>query len=145
MEAAQKAKDLKKQAAQVLVGAGTKAEEPKIEIKEEKKEVTKSGPTTPKKTVEPIETDSTEATQHEHSKLASIQSPTSTAWKPTDVEPPIRKHRGSEVQELSPEEIKKIEEEQAIKEVEEESDDEDEAVVEKGGVALEKSEKPVAI
>lgn len=60
-------------------------------------------------------------TQHDFSKLESLQSPTSTAWKPMDVEPPILTHRGSSVSAATAEEIKKVEEECTIKEEDEEA------------------------
>jgi len=51
--------------------------------------------------------------------LPSVQSPTSTAWKPLDPAPRITQHRGSEVSEASAEEIREIEEELTIKEEDE--------------------------
>lgn len=56
---------------------------------------------------------------------ASLQSPASTAWKPTDVDPPVRTHRGSEVEQASLDEIRRIEKEEMIEEGIEEDDDED--------------------
>ena len=53
----------------------------------------------------------------------SLQSPASTAWMPTDVEPPVRKHRGSDVEPASMEEIRRIEAESRIDEVDEEDDE----------------------
>ncbi|TLD29352.1 hypothetical protein PspLS_03777 [Pyricularia sp. CBS 133598] len=55
----------------------------------------------------------------------TIQSPTSTAWKPTDIDPPVTTHRGSVVSPASPEEIKAVEKELAIKEEPEEEEDDD--------------------
>ena len=58
--------------------------------------------------------------------LESMQSPNSTAWKPTDVDPPILTHRGSSISLASAEEIRQIEEECKIDEVDEEDEEEDE-------------------
>ena len=57
--------------------------------------------------------------------LESMQSPNSTAWKPTDVDPPILTHRGSSISLASAEEIRQIEEECKIDEVDEEDEEED--------------------
>jgi hypothetical protein len=62
--------------------------------------------------------------QHSIDKLESLQSPNSTAWKPTDTEPPVLTHRGSSVSGASAEEIKQVEEECAIKEEDDEDDEE---------------------
>lgn len=61
----------------------------------------------------------------EINELVSRQSPASTAWKPMDVEPPVRKHRGSDIEPASLEEIRRIEAESRIEEGDEEDDDED--------------------
>jgi len=58
--------------------------------------------------------------QHSINKLESLQSPNSTAWKPTDTDPPVLTHRGS-----SAEGIKQVEEGCAAKEEDEEEDDEE--------------------
>ncbi|KAL8360152.1 hypothetical protein RB601_007408 [Gaeumannomyces tritici] len=58
--------------------------------------------------------------------LRTLQSPTSTAWKPTDVDPPVTSHRGSLVSPASPEEIEAVEKELAIKEEPEEEEEEEE-------------------
>ena len=55
----------------------------------------------------------------------SLQSPNSTAWKPTEFNSPILEHRGSSISEASAEEIKAVEEACAIPE-EDEDDDDDE-------------------
>lgn len=55
----------------------------------------------------------------------SLQSPASTSWKPSTVDAPVRTHRGSEVREVSLEEIRRLEEAERIEEGVEESDDED--------------------
>jgi hypothetical protein len=57
--------------------------------------------------------------------LESMQSPNSTAWKPTDVDPPILTHRGSSISLASAEEIRQIEEECKIDEVDEEDEEEE--------------------
>ena len=59
-------------------------------------------------------------------KLESMQSPNSTAWKPTDIDPPILTHRGSSISLASAEEIRQVEEECKIDEVDEEDEEEDE-------------------
>ena len=63
----------------------------------------------------------------EEEKKEPLQSPASTAWKPTEYDAPIRTHRGSEVREVSLEEIRRMEEEERIEEGIEESDSEDSA------------------
>ncbi|KAH8820415.1 hypothetical protein F5884DRAFT_47657 [Xylogone sp. PMI_703] len=55
----------------------------------------------------------------------SLQSPNSTAWKPTDVDPPVHSYRGSDLADASPEEIKKIEQDEAIPEADEEDESSD--------------------
>jgi len=57
--------------------------------------------------------------------LESMQSPNSTAWKPTDIDPPILTHRGSSISLASAEEIRQVEEECKIDEVDEEDEEED--------------------
>lgn len=61
--------------------------------------------------------------------LRMLQSPTSTSWKPTDVDEPIKCYRGSLVQTVSEEEIEAIEKAEMIEEdpeAEEEAEEEDE-------------------
>lgn len=60
--------------------------------------------------------------------IESLQSPNSTAWKPTTFEPPVTHHRGSEVEEASAEEIRAIEKAQAIKEEDEDDESDEEAI-----------------
>lgn len=62
--------------------------------------------------------------RHSIDKLESLQSPNSTAWKPTDINAPVRSHRGSDVSLASAEEIRQIEEECAIPEEDESPEDE---------------------
>lgn len=61
--------------------------------------------------------------RHSIDGLESLQSPNSTAWKPSDVDGPILTHRGSNVSMASREEIKAIEDEEAIQEVDEEDEE----------------------
>jgi len=62
---------------------------------------------------------------HNTTKLESLQSPSTTAWKPTDVDLPVMTHRGSSVSLASAEEIRQIEQEEAIPEEDEEDDDDE--------------------
>lgn len=55
--------------------------------------------------------------------LRTLQSPTSTSWKPTDVDAPITSHRGSLVTSPSEDEIAAIERAEAIAEAEEEEEE----------------------
>ncbi|KAH6723317.1 hypothetical protein DL95DRAFT_383423 [Leptodontidium sp. 2 PMI_412] len=147
-EAAQKAKDGKKKAVETFSGVG-QAEAPK-ESKESKepeepKEAEKAIPApiaVPEKATETHTVESTASLQSPTStawkasgdkkhtprnsidKVESIQSPNSTAWRPTDVNPPILTHRGSTVSDASAEEIKKIEEEESIPEEDEDEEEE---------------------
>ncbi|KAK3995409.1 hypothetical protein QBC44DRAFT_25463 [Cladorrhinum sp. PSN332] len=57
---------------------------------------------------------------------SNLQSPTTTSWKPTDVDPPVKELHGSPIASASKEEIKAIENAEAIKEEEEESSSEEE-------------------
>ena len=143
-EAAQIAKQGKKKV-EALVGVGT-APEPTKEEDKIKKDVEKSTTTpSPIKTNTPhtIETKTTMQSptstawkqvihpvsvvaEHETEKFASMQSPTSTAWKPVEANPLISTYRGSSVENVSKECIKKVEDAQTIAEEEEEEDDDDE-------------------
>jgi hypothetical protein len=131
-EAAQKAKEGKKKATETFVGVG-KAE-PEPEKKEDKI-------TPPPIVVEPqhtIETTtllqsptSTAWKQEIHAKaetprptvkkLESLQSPTTTAWKLADTDLPITTYRGSNVEEVSAECIKQVEEDEMIPEEDEDA------------------------
>ncbi|KAH8674597.1 hypothetical protein BGZ60DRAFT_275182 [Tricladium varicosporioides] len=137
-EAAQKAKDSKKKGIEVLKGVGqaepTKDGTPKpasITLP-----VSSTSPTI--ETVASIQSPNSTAwrrgsdsrgrpttPRHSIDKLESLQSPNSTAWKPTDIDPPILTHRGSSLSLASAEEIKQVEEEEAIPEEDDEDDSED--------------------
>lgn len=135
-EAAQKAKDNKKKAPETRFDGGGEAESVKEDAEAAKEEAkptaVPSHITVPES---PKGKDSIEATSPLKSPtsprakgakvLESIQSPTSTAWKPTDIDPPIRMHRGSTISKASAEEIRQIEEAEAIQEEDEEEDDEE--------------------
>jgi hypothetical protein len=143
-EAAQKAKDMKKKTVEVLVGTGKGEAAGETTPKDTKGPpspvTTTAEPASISKTVEPItvlqdpETsawnkgpgEKPSVAYQELNELKSLQSPTSTAWKPADVNPPIRSHRGSEISAASIEEIRAIEQEQAIGEEDEEDEEEDE-------------------
>jgi hypothetical protein len=60
-----------------------------------------------------------------HTFMDPMQSPNSTAWKSTDIDPPITMHRGSSISLASAEEILAVEKSQAIEEEDEETDEED--------------------
>lgn len=60
----------------------------------------------------------------ENLQRGSLQSPNSTSWKPTDINPPILVHRGSSVSSASAECIKQIEDEATIPEEDEEDAEE---------------------
>ena len=162
MEAAQKAKELKKAAAgaatTVLTGTGAN---PAASFVADTPETTtqKAEAPAPLK-IEKADSAEKQAAQHNTHAFSSIQSPTSTAWKPTDVDPPIMRHRGSEVKPLTAEEVREIEASLAIKEEEGESsaDEEDRKEImgdakkegevvgeDAAGVELLVKEKPVAI
>ncbi|ESZ93743.1 hypothetical protein SBOR_5880 [Sclerotinia borealis F-4128] len=132
-EAAQKAKDMKKKATEALINA-TKSE-PKKALQPA---IVPTVPTPKERHTFEIITilqnsdDSTwsaapfsesrasrRASIH---KLESLQSPTSTAWRPKDVDPPILMHRGSSVSSGSAEEIKQIEDEETIPEEDEDEE-----------------------
>ncbi|RDL38329.1 uncharacterized protein BP5553_02669 [Venustampulla echinocandica] len=143
-EAAEKAKDIKKKAAETRSGVG-KAEP----AKEAEKSATPapvtaavSDPSTEKGPVNadtilqsptssawrraPESLSRPTTPRYLSDKLESLQSPTSTAWKPTDIDRPILSHRGSSISLASAEEIKQVEQDQAIPEEDEEEDEEDE-------------------
>jgi hypothetical protein len=137
-EAAQKAKELKKKATEVVeaVLPAAKAESEKapetpkketgskaVKVEDVSKVVTTpveaityfQDPHTSAWSFTPGE-DAAHLTDHSLSLLRSLQSPTSARWHPVDVNPPIRKHRGSEVSLASMEEIRKIEQSLTISE-----------------------------
>lgn len=58
--------------------------------------------------------------------LRTLQSPTTTSWRPTDVEPPVTSYRGSVVSSASADEIEAVERAEMIKEEDEPEEDEDE-------------------
>jgi hypothetical protein len=126
-EAAQKAKDSKKKApVETFDGVG-EAEPPKpasidvptITNKIETLTIMQEPSTgTWSRAPAPISTP-----RHSIERLESLQSPNSTAWKPTDVDPPVLHHRGSSIEIADKEEIRQIEEECAIKEEDEEDDE----------------------
>ncbi|TPX16894.1 uncharacterized protein E0L32_003456 [Thyridium curvatum] len=58
--------------------------------------------------------------------MHTVQSPTSTSWKPTDVDAPITTYQGARVASVSEEEIQAIEKAQAIEERPEEEEEEEE-------------------
>jgi hypothetical protein len=137
-EAAQKAKDAKKKAAEVFIGKGVA--EPTT--KEGDRAGTNLTPIIVNKDIRPH--GSTIASMQSPTSTAwktktsgsgrqsslsqafmdPIQSPNSTAWKSTEIDPPIAMHRGSSISLASAEEIKAIEKSQAIEEEDEETDDE---------------------
>lgn len=126
-EAAQKAKDGKKGAMQVLSGVG-KAEPPKDKEKEKAKAIP-SPVQSPNSIAWKTTADGrrrASGSEYAIDDLESLQSPNSTAWKPSDIDGPILMHRGSTVSTASAEEIKQIEDEEAIPEEDEEDDEEDE-------------------
>jgi hypothetical protein len=141
-EAAQKAKDAKKKAAEVFTGKG--------EVEPTTKEPDRVGNIPPPILVDKdVPThDSVAATTASmqsptstawknkpsahgrqsslsHAFMGPMQSPNSTAWKSTDIDPPITMHRGSSISAASAEEIRAIEKSQAIEEEDEETDEED--------------------
>lgn len=141
-EAAQKAKDAKKKAAEVFTGKGVA--DPTI------KEPDRTGIIPPpilvhndvstheSMTVTPASMQSPTSTAWKNKPLVPgrqstlsnafmdpMQSPTSTAWRSTDINPPITMHRGSSISAASAEEIRAIEKSQAIEEEDEETDEED--------------------
>jgi len=140
-EAAQKAKDAKKKAAEVFAGKG----EAELTIKEPDRSATipapilvhKDIPTQDSKTATPASMQSPTSTAWKskpsapgrqatlrHAFMDPMQSPNSTAWKSTDIDPPITMHRGSSISLASAEEIRAIEKSLAIKEEDEETDEE---------------------
>lgn len=135
-EAAQKAKDNKKKPVKTFSGVGT-AEPPKEEKAVPAPISTDSSEKHTLDTVSSLQSPNSTAWKTAPSSLAvsmpppsmgkfeSLQSPNSTMWKSADVDPPILTHRGSTISMASDEEIKQIEEEEAIPEESEEDDDED--------------------
>lgn len=136
-EAAQKAKEVKKKAAETFVGVG-KAEPEQPADKEEVKVATVPPflPTEPKpiiatKTLFQCPTTTAwnrdwhdEITKHSITKVESLQSPNSTSWKPVEFVQPVTSYRGSAVTTASPECIKQVEEDSKIPEEDEEDEDE---------------------
>jgi len=137
-EAAQKAKDAKKKVVETLSGTGeaetAKKEtdrpvaEPAITTGAQSPDTHSVETTTllqsPTSTAwkrEPETHGSSTPPPHSIEALESLQSPTSTTWKPVDTDLPILSHRGSNVSQASAEEIKRIEEEEAIPEVDEDA------------------------
>ena len=100
-------------------------EKAKIAAEGYKPEGTVRSADTPASLDHTVSSPSPEQKTKEINEQGSRQSPASTAWKPTDVEPPVRKHRGSDVEPASLEEIRRIEAESRIEEGDEEEDDED--------------------
>lgn len=147
----QEAKELKKKAEDTLLGGGKSEEGAKNvaltqandadnenahkNISDEKAKIAKEGyksagtersADTPASLDHTVSSPSPEQKSKEINETGSRQSPASTAWKPTDVDPPVRKHRGSDIEPASLEEIRRIEAESRIEEDDEE-DDEDNA------------------
>lgn len=144
----QEAKELKEKAEDTLLG-GAKSEEgaknvaltqandadnenAHKNIEEEKAKITAEGykaegtvrsADTPASLDHTVSSPSPEQKRKEINEQRSHQSPASTAWKPTDVEPPVRKHRGSDVEPASLAEIRRIEAESRIEEGDEEDDE----------------------
>jgi len=117
-EAAQKAKDSKNQPPKTFDGIGKAVPVKEVkEVKEEKE---------PEKLAaipEPIDVPPKEVEKHTIDTISSLQSPTSSAWRPVDVNPPIFTHRGSSIS-AAQEEIKKVDGDQTIKEeIKEESEE----------------------
>lgn len=133
-EAAQKAKETKKKVTETFVGVGKAEPEPE---KKEEKVIPPPIVLEPQHTIETttlLQSPTSTAWKQEvhvpshtpsHSieKLESLQSPSTTAWKPIDTDLPITSHRGSSVEEVSAECIKKVEEEEMIPEEDEEDED----------------------
>src|ERR1700712_4826168 len=71
----------------------------------------------------------TDFTMIQAEKLESLQSPTSTAWKPTDINQPVLTHRGSNISEASAEYIKQVEDECTIPEEDEDDEEEEKEAV----------------
>ncbi|TAQ83795.1 hypothetical protein B7494_g7883 [Chlorociboria aeruginascens] len=65
----------------------------------------------------------TSISRHTIDRIDSLQSPNSTAWKPTDVNLPVLTHKGSNVSTASAEVIKQIEDDETIEEGDEEEDE----------------------
>lgn len=148
-EAAQKAKDQKKKATEAILEKWQAEAAAKKHNTDQEAEEPASipSPITPHKDVSTTSkqdtsvsmqspnttawknTPATSETQYAqtHPFIEPMQSPSSTAWKSTDVDPPITTHRGSTVSIAPPEEIKKIEQSQAIKEEDEEDEEDEEA------------------
>jgi hypothetical protein len=141
-EAAQKAKDAKKKAAEVFAGKG----EAEPTTKEPDRSATipapilvrKDTPTQDSTAATPASMQSPTSTAWKskpsapgrqaslsHAFMDPMQSPNSTAWKSTDIDPPITMHRGSSISLASAEEIRAVEKSQAIEEEDEETDEED--------------------
>lgn len=145
----QEAKELKEKAEDTLLGGGKSEEgaknvaltqandadnenahknisEEKAKIAAEKYEPegTVRSADTPASLDHTVSSPSLEQKTKEVNEAGSLQSPASTAWKPTDVDPPVRKHRGSDIEPASLEEIRRIEEESRIEEGDEEDDEE---------------------
>lgn len=78
-----------------------------------------------KKLEETLPSIDVKAADHKVESVESMQSPTSTSWKPAQGGFPVSTHRGSVVEEASPEEIRRVEEESKIVEEDEEEDDDD--------------------
>ncbi|KAF4635427.1 hypothetical protein G7Y89_g2671 [Cudoniella acicularis] len=144
-EAAQKAKDIKKKVPETFAGVGqaepVKAEKEKAVLAPIAVSAAAPASPTGKHTIDtassiqsPTSTAWRKAPEsrgrpatprHSIDVLESLQSPNSTAWKPVDVNPPILTHRGSSLSIASAEEIKQVEEEEAIPEEDDEDDEED--------------------
>lgn len=141
-EAAQKAKDAKKKAAEVFTGKGeaeptTKEPDrvgniPPPILVDKDVPTHDSVPATTASMQSPTSTawknkPSAHGRQSSlsHAFMDPMQSPNSTAWKSTDIDPPITMHRGSSISAASAEEIRAIEKSQAIEEEDEETDEED--------------------
>lgn len=140
-EAAQKAKDAKKKAAEVFVGKGeaerTTKEGDKVGTIPPPISVNKYAPMHDFTTATPASMQSPTSTAWRNKPsgpgrqpsfgqayMDPMQSPNSTAWKSTDVDPPITLYRGSSISVASAEEIRAIEKSQAIEEEDEETDEE---------------------
>jgi hypothetical protein len=139
-EAAQKAKDMKKKTQkkpEVFAGSG-KAE---AAAKDTKETETAETPSSVPQNVEPITTLQNSETSawnlapghtppvshHALNELKSLQSPTSTAWKPADITLPTTESEKSETSTASAEKVKPVEKkETAAEEDGDEDDDEDE-------------------
>lgn len=122
-EAAQKAKDAKKKVTETFTGVGEAEPEKKDEVKTVPPPILPTlllsdkypivtptvlqSPTSTAWNLSPnsIHTPAYSADEMEKFQRGSLQSPRSTAWKPTDLDPPVSTHKGSSVSSSSEKKI----------------------------------------